>query len=277
MPAGHVRAGGGDTEEVLAAGAGVAALEPGPCFMLDAVEKHHDRVRIVHHLLVRRLQLAGRVRGGIEVEILLGDQHLDVGIVVGDGLAQILVPPAHGRREAVGGQIDLHRVLDAVHRDRGLHLRLGAGLPLRGDGERLLQAEALVDQRLADDDPVDVRQVAQPGHVVEAVHGAARIHRDDHVLLHLHGQRQRGRGIALEPVDVEVDDAGDPRHLEVVDDVAGPVGGLRPPAVDHHVAVLGRDVGEDRGRVPGAGLGQQLLVGDGQRAEDHVGRARLEP
>ena len=122
---------------------------------------------------------------GSDVEVFLGDQHLDVRIVIGDGLAQILVPPPHGGREAVGREIDLHRMLDAAHRHRRLHLRLGAGLSLRGDSKRLLQAEALVEQRLADDHAMNIGQIAQPGHVVETVHGPAGVHRDDDVLLHL--------------------------------------------------------------------------------------------
>ena len=53
--------------------------------------------------------------------------------------------------------------------------------------------------------------------------------------------------------------------------------GLRPPAVDHHVSVLGRDVGENRARASRACLGEQLLIGNGESSQDHMGGARFEP
>ena len=86
----------GNTVDILAMGAGIAAFEPGPGFRFDSLENDDDDIRLVELGFVTGLYLAARHVIQVDIEIDLRDQDFHVGIVFGQGIAQLQVP--HPRR-----------------------------------------------------------------------------------------------------------------------------------------------------------------------------------
>ena len=141
----------------------------------------------------------------------------------------------------------------------------------------VLEIELAGHQNVTDDRAVDVRQVTQARDIVQRAHRAARINRNRDIVAELFGQRQGFLEIRFQARDILVDNARDTGHLQVANQVLRHKRRLRPPAVDHDIAVAGREVHDDTAGMAACRLDHQRRIGDRDGSQHHPRRAGLEP